>query len=191
MYENEDENADKSGAEREDAAPGWPDEPGDTAFTIKIPEADPLVRAGFPAHVTVLYPFLHESRIDAATDHELTDLFAGHDAFTLTFDAFRRYPGVLYLDPWPHDPVTALTKDLTRQWPEAVPYRGIFGAGLAPHLTIANDEGPATQDAAYDALQAELEPRLPLSCHVQTVQLIVWDGARWRDRTEYGLAGRF
>ncbi|MEN2416601.1 2'-5' RNA ligase family protein [Streptomyces rimosus] len=171
----------------EDAPPGWPDIPGDTAFTIKVPEADPLVRAGFPAHVTVLYPFVHESRIDAATDRELTTLFAGHDAFTLTFDSFRRYPGVLYLDPWPHDPVTALTKDLTRRWPEAVPYRGIFGAGLDPHLTVANSEGPATQDAAYDALQAELEPRLPLSCRVQAVNLIVWDGARWRDRATYRL----
>lgn len=174
----------------EGTASGWPDIPGDTAFTIKVPEADPLVRAGFPAHVTVLYPFVHESRIDAATDRELTGLFAGHDAFTLTFDAFRRYPGVLCLDPWPHDPVTALTKDLTRRWPEAVPYRGIFGAGLAPHLTVANSEGPATQDAAYDALQAELEPRLPLSRRVRAVHLIVWDGARWRDRAAYRLRDR-
>ncbi|WNF01210.1 2'-5' RNA ligase family protein [Streptomyces luomodiensis] len=179
--------ADQDAAGSAGAASGWPDVPGDTAFTIKVPAADPLVRAGFPAHVTVLYPFLHESRIDAATDRELTGLFAGHAAFTLSFDAFGRFPGVLYLDPWPHGPVTALTKDLTRRWPEAVPYRGIFGAGLAPHLTVANSEGPATQDAAYDALQTELAPRLPLSCHVQAVHLITWDGTRWQDRAEYRL----
>ncbi len=173
------------------AAAGWPDVPGDTALTIKVPEADPLVRAGFPAHVTVLYPFLHESRVDAATQHALTGLFAGHDAFTLTFDAFGRFPGVLHLDPWPHDPVTALTKDLTRRWPEAVPYRGIFGAGLAPHLTIANHEGPATQEAAYDALQAELAPALPLSCSVDAVHLIVWDGRRWQDRAAYRLGAPY
>ncbi|WP_255946925.1 2'-5' RNA ligase family protein [Streptomyces odontomachi] len=173
----------------EDAAAGWPDVPGDTAFTIRVPAADPLVRAPFPAHVTVLYPFVHESRINAAVDRELAALFAGHDAFTLTFDTFKRYPGVLYLDPWPHQPVTALAKALTRRWPEAVPYRGIFGAGLAPHLTIANDQPPATQDAAYDALQAELAPRLPLSCRVSSVHLIVWDGTRWQDRTVYRLAG--
>ncbi|MFK8844101.1 2'-5' RNA ligase family protein [Streptomyces sp. Ac-502] len=173
------------------AATGWPDVPGDTALTIKVPEADPLVRAGFPAHVTVLYPFLHESRVDAATQHALTGLFAGHDAFTLTFDSFGRFPGVLHLDPWPHDPVTALTKDLTRRWPEAVPYRGIFGAGLAPHLTIANHEGPATQEAAYDALQAELAPALPLSCSVGAVHLIVWDGRRWQDRAAYRLGAPY
>ncbi len=166
----------------------WPDIPGDTAFTIRIPEADPLVRAGFPAHVTVLYPFVHESRMDAPVHRELSGLFAGHDAFTLTFAAFGRYPGVLYLDPQPHAPVKALTADLTRRWPELVPYRGIFGSGLDPHLTVANHEGPATQDAAYDALQAELAPLLPLTCHVHAVQLIVWDGERWQDRVEYPLA---
>ncbi|GGS07579.1 hypothetical protein GCM10010252_53010 [Streptomyces aureoverticillatus] len=166
---------------------GWGDTPGTTALTIKIPEADPLVRAGFPAHVTVLYPFLHESRIDAPLRRELRALFAGHEAFTLTFAEFGRYPGVLYLDPWPHDPVQALTKDLTLRWPEAVPYRGIFGAGLAPHLTIANSEGPKTQEAAYDALERELAPLLPLVCRVRAVELIVWDGSHWQGRGQYAL----
>ncbi|MFE6157887.1 2'-5' RNA ligase family protein [Streptomyces sp. NPDC056486] len=183
-------NADEECARSEPATEGWPDVPGDTALTIKVPEADPLVRAGFPAHVTVLYPFVHESRLDAAARHELSALFAGHDAFTLTFAEFARYPGVLYLDPWPRTPVTALAKDLTRRWPDAVPYRGIFEPPLAPHLTLANSEGPATQDAAYDALQAELEPLLPLSCRVRSVHLIVWDGSHWQDRAEYRLAAR-
>nr|WP_225882001.1 2'-5' RNA ligase family protein [Streptomyces aureocirculatus] len=154
---------------------------------MKLPEADPLIRAGFPAHVTVLYPFLHESRIDDGVHRALADLFGGHDAFTLTLGAFGRYPGVLYLDPWPHDPVKALQKDLALRWPEALPYRGIFGAGLDPHVTVANSEGPSTQDAAYDALEAELAPLLPLTCPVDTVHLIVRDGGRWRDRAAYRL----
>ncbi|MGI5350968.1 2'-5' RNA ligase family protein [Streptomyces sp. CA-250714] len=180
--------ADQVKVESERNADRWPDIPGDTAFTIKIPEADPLVRAGFPAHVTVLYPFVHESRIDTLVHRELSGLFAKHDAFTLTFSEFGRYPGVLYLAPQPHNPVKALTADLTQRWPELVPYRGLFGTGLDPHLTVANHEGPATQDAAYDALQAELAPLLPLRCHVHAVQLIVWDGERWQERVNYPLA---
>lgn len=179
--------ADESRAESEQESDGWPDIPGDTAFTIKIREADPLVRAGFPAHVTVLYPFVHEDRIDALVHRELSGIFARHRSFALTFAAFGRYPGVLYLDPHPHHPVKALTADLTQRWPELVPYRGILGPGLDPHLTIANHEGPATQDAAYDALQAELAPLLPLRCHVDEVELIVWDGKRWRNRATYPL----
>ncbi|MFE6097494.1 hypothetical protein ACFQ7M_36780 [Streptomyces massasporeus] len=38
----------RADSEREQEPDGWPDIPGDTAFTIKIREADPLVRAGFP-----------------------------------------------------------------------------------------------------------------------------------------------
>lgn len=170
-----------------DESDGWPDIPGDTAFTIKIREADPLVRAGFPAHVTVLYPFLHQNRMNDLVHGELSRLFARHPSFALTFAEFGRYPGVLYLDPQPHGPVKALTADLTQRWPDLVPYRGIFGTGLDPHLTIANHEGPATQDAAYDALQAELAPLLPLRCHVDTAELIVWDGEHWQSRAEYPL----
>lgn len=148
------------------------------------------MRAGFPAHVTVLYPFLHERLLDARAHRELADLFAGHDAFSLTLAAFGRYPGVLYLDPWPHDPVKALTKEVTQRWPQALPYRGVFGPGLDPHVTVANSEGPATQDAVYAALEAELAPSLPLTCPVDAVHLIVWDGARWRDRAAYRLGHR-
>jgi hypothetical protein len=61
------------------------------------------------------------------------------------------------------------------------------GRAVDPHLTLANHEGPATQDAAYDALQAELAPLLPLRCHVDTVELIVWDGERWQSQAEYPL----
>ncbi|MEU5895471.1 2'-5' RNA ligase family protein [Streptomyces venezuelae] len=172
---------------------GWPDLPGDTALTIRVPEANPLVRAGFPAHVTVLYPFLNESRLTPSAHADLTDLFAAHPAFTLTFDAFRRYPGVLYLAPTPETPVRALTRSLTTRWPEALPYRGIFTPPLAPHLTLANDEGPDTCEAAYDALQSQLAPCLPLTSHVTTVHLIVTDGPGkgWRDLRTYRLgAGR-
>ncbi|MFJ2772788.1 2'-5' RNA ligase family protein [Streptomyces sp. NPDC087300] len=170
---------------------GWPDRPGDTALTLRIPEANPLMRAEFPAHVTVLYPFLNASRLTPSTDRALASLFAGHAPFTLKFLEFRRYPGVLYLPPDPAEPVRALTASLTARWPEAVPYRGIFTPPLAPHLTLANHEGPDTYEAAYDALEQELAPRLPLVSQVDTVRLIVTDGpgAGWRDLTSYRLGG--
>ncbi|AZM57531.1 hypothetical protein DMA15_08575 [Streptomyces sp. WAC 01529] len=173
------------------SADGWADLPGDTALTIRIPEANPLVSADFPAHVTVLYPFLNTSRFSASTHTDLTNLFAAHAPFTLTFAEFRRYPGVLYLPPAPDAPVRALTASLTARWPEAVPYRGIFTPPLAPHLTLANHEGPDTCEAAYDALESELAPHLPIVSMVSTVHLIVTDGAGgdWRDLATYRLGG--
>ncbi|QQC88738.1 2'-5' RNA ligase family protein [Streptomyces alfalfae] len=210
-------------ARGEPADAGWPDLPGDTVLTIRVPEADHLVRAGFPAHITVLYPFLGESRFDdsaagadgsatgtdgsrpesggsrsklggpgAGSVHaELVGLFAAHAPFTLTFTRFRRYPGVLYLPPAPEAPLRALTEALTARWPEAVPYRGIFDPPLAPHLTLANHEGPDTYEAAYDALERELAPHLPLVSRVSSVDLLVTDGPGkgWREFRSYRLGG--
>ncbi|MQY14651.1 hypothetical protein SRB5_48260 [Streptomyces sp. RB5] len=171
---------------------GWGDVPGDTALSVYLPVADPLVRTGIPAHVTVLYPFLPLARLTGAVRDELAALVAGHAAFELTLAEFRRYPGVLYLDPRPADPLRELTRAVRERWPEAVPYRGIFGAaGLEPHLTVANHEGPATWETAYDALEGELAPLLPLTAPVGHVDLIAWDGASWglRERLPLGRAG--
>ncbi|WP_329119223.1 2'-5' RNA ligase family protein [Streptomyces sp. NBC_01465] len=161
---------------------------GDTALSIRVPEADALVRAGFPAHVTVLYPFLHESLIGAGERRELAGIFGDRDAFELEFREFRRWPGVLYLAPEPDDLVRGLTDAVRVRWPEVVPYRGVFGSGgLAPHLTVANSEGPATWRAAYDLVERELAPMLPVVSKVREVALIVWDGERWCEREAYPL----
>ncbi|WP_369217897.1 2'-5' RNA ligase family protein, partial [Streptomyces flavofungini] len=89
----------------------------------------------------------------------------------------------------PETPLRALTGALTARWPEAVPYRGIFDPPLAPHLTLANHEGPETYEAAYDALERELAPHLPLVSHVDSVDLLVTDGpgTGWRNLRTYRL----
>lgn len=186
----------RSGSHEEQS--GWPDRPGDTALSIKLPPADHLVSTGIRAHVTVLYPFLPVERLHradrgagaayASVHHELLALFAAHRAFELRFAAFRRAPGVLFLDPEPQGPVRALTAALTTRWPEAVPYRGVFGPdGLDPHLTAGHHEDPEGYGAAFDALEAELAPSLPLAVRVTEVQLIVRDGTGWQDHCAYRL----
>ncbi|MEU8893435.1 2'-5' RNA ligase family protein [Streptomyces sp. NPDC048442] len=178
-----------AGEQGEDgSAAGWPLAVGDTALTIKVPEADHLVRAGFPAHVTVLFPFLHESLLTGEAGRELAGIIGSYDSFDLTFDAFRRWPGVLWLAPRPHVPVTVLRARLTARWPQAVPYWGVFGdTGLDPHLTITKGEGPDIWPGAYDALEERLAPFLPVRTRVRRVDLITWDGLRWRDTTAYAL----
>ncbi|MGY0487185.1 2'-5' RNA ligase family protein [Streptomyces sp. WG-D5] len=166
---------------------GWPDVPGDTALTIHVPEADPLVRTPSRAHITLLYPFLPLDRITPDTDAELRHLFGATPPLPLTFDAPRRWPGVLYLAPAPDDGLRALTKALRERWPEAVPYRGIFGAeGLDPHLTLAS--GAGTDDLA----ESEFTGALPLRARVESVRLIVTEGAGtgWRDARTYPLGSQ-
>ncbi|MBO1335379.1 2'-5' RNA ligase family protein [Streptomyces sp. VRA16 Mangrove soil] len=169
-----------------EAEAGWPDSPGDTALTIHIPEADPLVRTGTRAHVTLLYPFVPLPAFTADTDGDLRALFASTPAIELTFRHrdLRRWPGVLYLSPSPADPVRSLTKALRARWPEAAPYRGIFGSeGLDPHLTLAS--GPGTDEIPA----SDFTPHLPLRARVTEVHLIVSDGrgTPWRDARSYPL----
>ncbi|MGY0023234.1 2'-5' RNA ligase family protein [Streptomyces sp. cg35] len=173
-------------ARRRSADAGWPDAPGDTALTIHVPEADPLVRTPARAHVTVLYPFLPRERLDAATEAELRAVIAAASPFTLAFRELRRWPGVLYLHPSPADPVRALTKALRERWPQAVPYRGVFGGeGLDPHLTLAAGEG------TDDLPDTDFTPRLPVRSEIRAVRLIVTDGpgTGWRDVADYPLLG--
>ncbi|MFJ9177783.1 2'-5' RNA ligase family protein [Streptomyces sp. NPDC102360] len=163
---------------------GWPDLPGDTALTIHVPEADALVRTPSRAHITVLYPFLPLARITPDTDDELRTLFAATLPLPLTFAEPRRWPGVLYLPPTPDDAVRALTESVRSRWPEAVPYRGIFGDdGLDPHLTLASGTG------TDDIPDTEFTSALPLHARVDSVKLIVTEGAGtgWRDLRTYPL----
>ncbi|MFJ8823404.1 2'-5' RNA ligase family protein [Streptomyces sp. NPDC102467] len=168
------------------ATDGWPDVPGDTALTIHIPEADALARTGARAHVTVLYPFLPWSSVTGETEAALRSVLAATPPFTLTFQEIRRWPGVIYLHPSPADPLRALTKSLRERWPEAVPYRGIFGdEGLDPHLTLASGDG--TDDIPSSAF----DHHLPLRSEVRSIRLIVTDGpgTGWRDAMDYPLLG--
>ncbi|MGD6751299.1 2'-5' RNA ligase family protein [Streptomyces sp. BH105] len=163
---------------------GWPDLPGDTALTIHVPEADTLVRTPSRAHITLLYPFLPLDRITPEADAALDALFAATPQIALTFSEVRRWPGVLYLPPAPDDGLRALTKSIRERWPEAVPYRGIFGdEGLDPHLTLASGAG------TDDIPETEFTGALPLHARVESVKLIVTEGAGtgWRDLRTYPL----
>ncbi|WP_329130372.1 2'-5' RNA ligase family protein [Streptomyces sp. NBC_01476] len=168
---------------------------GETALLITVPEADPLVgavrekhdasaRSGIPAHVTVLYPFLPDDRIDDGVLAELREMFAGHEEFTLDFTGFGRFPELLWLAPEADGPVRALTAAAEARWPEAPPYGGAFD-DVIPHLTVAVKLPVET----FDAMERELAPGLPLRTRVSGVHLVVNDGVRWHHRTTFALHG--
>src|SRR5512144_1866565 len=86
--------------------------PGQTALVVPVPEAEPAVRtwrerydpaarAGVPAHVTVLFPFLHASLVGHGTCAVLDEIFGRHRSFEVRFETCGRFPGVLYLAPDP------------------------------------------------------------------------------------------
>ncbi|MER5202472.1 2'-5' RNA ligase family protein [Streptomyces sp. NPDC002825] len=167
---------------------------GQTGLIVRIPEAEPSVdgwrerfdpsaQAGVPAHVTVLFPFLDESRIDAHVHSALADVLGKHQAFDLRFERCGRLPGgVLHLVPEPDTQLRQLTEAIADRWPEAPPYGGRF-TEIVPHLTIAQGQ----EDAVLEEIEAHLSGRLPFTSHVASVQLIVHDGAKWQERASFAL----
>ncbi|MFF3691408.1 2'-5' RNA ligase family protein [Streptomyces sp. NPDC002187] len=166
---------------------------GQTGLIVRIPEAelsvrgwrerlDPSAQAGVPAHVTVLFPFLAESRIDALVHSALAGVLGSHQAFDLRFERCGRLPEVLYLAPEPDTQLRQLTEAIADRWPEAPPYGGRF-AEIVPHLTIAQGQ----EDAVLEEIEADLASRLPLTSHVSSVELIVHDGTKWQERASFAL----
>ncbi|MFI0219960.1 2'-5' RNA ligase family protein [Streptomyces lydicus] len=166
---------------------------GRTGLIVRVPDAEPAVRAwrerfdpsaqaGVPAHVTVLFPFLDENRIDARVYSTLTDVLGSHHAFDLRFESFGRFPGVLYLAPEPDTQLRLLTEVIADRWPEAPPYGDQF-TEIVPHLTVADGQ----DDAVLDEIEAELLRRLPFTSRVSSVDLMVHDGAKWQERASFAL----
>jgi 2'-5' RNA ligase len=157
-----------------------------TAVIVPVPQAeaavrswrerlDPAAAVGVPAHVTVVYPFLPEARVDEDVVADLRRLVAAEPAFPVTLAGFDRFPGVLYLAPQPAEPFRRLTAATVRRWPEAPPYGGAFGADVIPHLTISDRATPERQAAA----ERDVAGHLPITGVVDEAWLIRFDGVRW------------
>ncbi|CAM5599972.1 hypothetical protein SAVIM338S_05400 [Streptomyces avidinii] len=166
---------------------------GLTALIVLVPEADPVVgdwrdrldpaaRAGVPAHVSVVYPFLDESRIDASVHAALAAILRSRPAFDLRFERTGRFPGGLYLTPEPAAPLRRMTLEVAGRWPEAPPYGGRY-PDVVPHLTVAQ----RAQAPDLDAAEAGLAGRLPLASRVSSVELVAYDGTAWRARASFPL----
>ncbi|MFF4507950.1 2'-5' RNA ligase family protein [Streptomyces sp. NPDC001401] len=165
---------------------------GQTALVVPVPEAEPAVRAwrdrfdpaaraGVPAHVTVLFPFLPASLVDAGTCAALDEIFGRHPSFEVRFEESGRFPGVLYLAPTPDAPFRRLTEAVVDRWPEAPPYGGKYEPH--PHLTVAQGQ----DDAVLDEIEAGLRLGLPFTARVPTVDLVAYDGTDWQHRASFAL----
>ena len=131
-------------------------------------ELDPAATLGVPAHVTLLFPFLHPDLID---EHVLARLhraiaavprFEGRWARTGWFA-----PGVLWLVPEPDKAWRRLIGAVQAEFPECPPYGGMF-PDTVPHLTVGDRHDPERlREAELDIL-----PGLPLTMPVTYAALI-------------------
>jgi 2'-5' RNA ligase len=166
---------------------------GQSGLIVRVPEAEPAVRAwrdrldpsasaGVPAHVTVLFPFLDESRIDNGVCAAIGEVIGRHRPFEARFERCGRFPGILYLVPEPDVPFRRLTEAIADRWPETPPFGGQFDE-VVPHLTIAQGQ----DDAVLAEAEAGLRSQLPVTARVSSVDLVVHDGTRWQQRASFTL----
>jgi 2'-5' RNA ligase len=134
-------------------------------------------------HITLIYPFMPASRLNASVEEELRRLVARFEPFDFELAQVGRFPGILYLVPEPAEPFVALVEALSARWPEHPPYRGAFDTVIR-HLTVAHGRGPL-------ALTDELARALPIRASATEVDLMVMGrNGRWSQRASFRLGER-
>jgi hypothetical protein len=154
--------------------------PCESGIILPIPEAegavghlrrlhDPQASYGVPAHITLLYPFAHPSRVDEAAD-ALQEWFRLIPAFEFSLVEVRRFPATAYLHPEPSATFVQLTERLVQRWPEFPPYGGAFSM-VIPHLTVA--DGVAID--VLNAVDRNVATKLPIRCNATEAWLMCSD----------------
>jgi len=145
---------------------------------------DASAAQGMPAHITVLYPFLGERRLNDEVLAQLRGMCAELPVLEVVFRRTRRFTEVLYLEPDPADGLRQLTIAIAERWPEAPPYGGAFDD--IPHLTVAH----SADDDVLANVEADVLRALPVQARLVEACLYVFDGARWRRRSQLPFQAR-
>src|SRR5690348_11001248 len=116
----------------------------ETAIVVGVPKAERLFgrwrrlytqdgRDGMGAHVTLLYPFADDARVDSDLP-QVRSVLGHFSPFVCSFRGTARFPedGVLYLRPEPDEIFRAMTDALAQAFPLHPPYGGAYG-DLVPH----------------------------------------------------------
>lgn len=170
--------------------------PLESAILIKVPQVeslvgkyrrdlDPSAEWGVPAHVTLLYPFLPPSEIDAKVLGRIATCVSGHRAFEVQFARANWFgEEVLWLAPEPESPFRELTATLSGAFPETPPYGGtIFDP--VPHLTVA-DGAMVDQMREVESL---VIAELPIWAFFDSVSVMVGspETASWKTLVDFPL----
>jgi 2'-5' RNA ligase len=158
-----------------------------SALLVPVPEAealvgawraahDPTARAGVPAHITLVVPWVPPEQIKQDHFEELEELLGGQAPFDYSLAAVRWFGRrVLWLAPSPAAPFKHLTTLLAEHF-ETPPWQGEFPE-VVPHLTVglAGEAG----DSSLSEAAKDLASKLPLRCRAGKVDVMVGDGADW------------
>jgi len=148
---------------------------------------DPAAKAGMPAHITLLYPFMSPNEIDGLVLDTLHDCFSRFQPFKFSLKTINQFPGeTLYLAPEPEEPFRQLTLGIWGCYPETPPYRGRYST-VVPHLTAAHFVGEQGLGVVARELEQAAQGRLPIQGHAAEVALMDTRSGRWEINTTFRL----
>lgn len=145
---------------------------------------DPAARAGMPAHLTLVFPFIDSRSVDEAVRVRLRDALMAYGPFEMVFDRLGAFPGGVWLEPADPAPALRLIAALAGAFPEHPPYGGAFERVIA-HATIA--QGPPELLAR---IRREAPARLPLTARAEAVSLYARFADGWVPIERFALTGR-
>jgi 2'-5' RNA ligase len=152
---------------------------------IRVPAAierlrrahDRSARFGVPPHVTILYPFVPAAELTPAVRDDLARIAGEFRAFAVSFAHAARWAGVVYLEPMPSSPFTALIDRVAACFPEHPPYAGSISE-VIPHVTVAE-----SHDAPMEEIVAAAKAALPFEAAAEGLEVLTQgDDGRWRRR---------
>jgi hypothetical protein len=169
-----------------------------SVLVILVPEAEPLVGPfrskydssaadGMPAHITINYPFRPMEEDKSGGIRDLKNLFSGYQSFGYSLVTVKRFPGVLYLDPFPGQPFTDLIQAVVERFPQSPPYGGMFGEVL-PHLTVATADDIEAIEEINKQFAVACIGKLPIQATANEVWLMDNKDGAWIKRVSFLLA---
>lgn len=169
----------------------------ESAFAVLVPESeayvgelraryDPSAVLGAAAHITILYPFMSRELISKDVLANVRTELSSRRSFSFCLRRIERFPGVLYLEPYPAQPLIALTNALASRFPSYPPYGGRH-AEVRPHLTVAQ-----AAEERLDLAENELRAILPedgVSARCSELVLMENSSGKWRKMCSFTLGG--
>jgi len=165
----------------------------ETALIIEVPESELLlgelrsqydqnVSVGVPAHITILYPFIPESKLTEPIVAKLRKLASGNDKYSFQLAEWGRFDTALWLRPVPEQPFRELTLAVWRLFPSYPPYGGEY-ENVQPHLTTAEFDARDRLDSRWDKIEESTMSSLPINCVASGLSIYVSnDSGNWKRR---------
>jgi 2'-5' RNA ligase len=153
-----------------------------SALIVTIQEAEEAVAAqrarfdepasyGIPAHVTVLFPFMPPSEVDAHVIGALAAAVGTIPRFNATFESTGWFgTNVLWLAPKPAAVFGALTRVVADAFPDYPPFGGRHEV-VVPHLTVGH-----TVAAGSELHEAEAQVLRHLPIRASVTEVALWCG---------------